>query len=222
MSTIERPVTGIWHELLLGPSRRRVLWGLVVAVVGPAAVTLLVSAGDLPAGLLIVPVVLATLVGRLWPGLLAAVGAFALSVVYLTPPPGSLTPRSSDVVALALFLGAVGLVSVEEAARARAREVQERLAFLAEANRVVTTSLDEGRTLAELAEMAVPRLADWCAVLIRGADDEVSTREVAHSDPDKVRLARELWERYPVRFGDPESPVGQVFETGRPLVLTRV
>jgi serine phosphatase RsbU (regulator of sigma subunit) len=222
MSTIERPVTGIWHGLLLGPSRRRVLWGLAVAVAGPAATAPVVTAFDLPVGLLIVPVVLATLVGRLWPGLLAATLAFIISAAYVSPPPGSLAPRASDFVALALFLGAVALVSVEEASRARAREVQERLAFLAEANRAVTTSLDEGRTLAELTAMAVPRLADWCAVLIRGPGDEVSTREVAHSDPDKVRLARELWERYPARFGDPDTPIGGVFETGQPLVLTRV
>ncbi|MDQ4004679.1 MAG: SpoIIE family protein phosphatase [Actinomycetota bacterium] len=222
MSTIERPVTGIWHELLLGPGSRRVLWGFVLAVAGPAAMTPLVTSRDLPVGLLIVPVVLATLVGRLWPGLLAALEGFLLSALYVSPPSGSFSPMPSDVVALALFVGAALLGSVEEAARARAREVQERLVFLAEANRVVTTSLDEGRTLAGLAELAVPRLADWCAVLIRGPDDTVAAQEVAHSDADKVRLARELWDRYPVQFGDPEGLVSRVFESGRPLVLGRI
>jgi serine phosphatase RsbU (regulator of sigma subunit) len=60
-----------------------------------------------------------------------------------------------------------------------------------------------------VAELAVPRLADWCAVQV--GDEQVA---VAHADPDKVRWARELQHRYPP---DPDSPTGApaVIRSGR-------
>ena len=222
MNQIERPVTGIWHELLLGPSRRRLLWGFAVALAGPPLFTPLITRWDLPVGLFLVPVVVATLIGRLWPGLVGAVWSFVLAAIYVSPPTGTLTATPSDLVALVIFLGVVLLVSLEEAARGRAQEVQDRLAFLAEANRVLTTSLDQGRTLAELARLAVPRLADWCAVLILGPGNTIETREVAHVDPERQRIAEELWDRFPPDFDDPASPISEVLSTGRTLVLTRI
>ena len=69
--------------------------------------------------------------------------------------------------------------------------------------------------LEEVARLAVPRLADWCAVqLAHGDRGDFETIAVAHVDPAKVRFARELQERYPP---DPSMPTGvpQVLRTGR-------
>jgi PAS domain S-box-containing protein len=87
--------------------------------------------------------------------------------------------------------------------------------FLDEASVALAASLDPVETLDEVARLAVPRLADWCAVQlapeVRGVYEQVA---VAHVDPDKVRWARELQERYPP---DPDAPTGapEVIRTGR-------
>ena len=72
-------------------------------------------------------------------------------------------------------------------------------------------SLDPVQTLEEVAQLAVPRLADWCAVQLAPDRQQVA---VAHVDPDKVRWARELQDRYPP---DPDSPTGApaVIRSGR-------
>src|SRR4051812_8027134 len=95
------------------------------------------------------------------------------------------------------------------------RRREDAHAFLDAASQVLAASLDPVQTLDEVARLAVPGLADWCAVQLAaeflGAYEQVA---VAHVDPDKVRWARELQERYPP---DPDSPTGapQVIRTGR-------
>lgn len=78
-----------------------------------------------------------------------------------------------------------------EAARDQARELARREAFLAEASRVLGSSLDLDRTLGAVADLAVPALADGCVIDIR---ENGSIRRVAHAatDPDQERLLREL------------------------------
>ena len=69
--------------------------------------------------------------------------------------------------------------------------------FLAEASEALGRSLDYRRTLATVARLAVPRIADWCAVDMVEEDGSLRLLEVAHVDGAKVKLARELRERYP-------------------------
>ena len=59
----------------------------------------------------------------------------------------------------------------------------------------------------------MPGLADWCAIDMAGEDGEIVRLAVAHQDPEKVRWAYELQERYPP---DPNPPHGvpQVLRTG--------
>ena len=106
----------------------------------------------------------------------------------------------------------IGLLS--DVTERRYRE--EARAFLDTASQRLAASMDPVRTLEEVAELAVPRLADWCAVQLAtdtttGAFEQVA---VAHADPDKVRWARELQQRYPP---DPDSPTGApaVIRSGR-------
>jgi PAS domain S-box-containing protein len=96
--------------------------------------------------------------------------------------------------------------------------LRERMTFLAEASELLASSLDYNRTLARLAQLCVPGLADWCAIDILGPNGEIERLAVAHQDPDKVRWAHELQERYPP---DPEAPrgVANVLRTGEPEFL---
>jgi serine phosphatase RsbU (regulator of sigma subunit) len=95
------------------------------------------------------------------------------------------------------------------------RRREDRRGFLAEASDALAASLDPVETLDEVARLAVPRLADWCAIQlapeVRGAFEQIA---VAHVDPEKVRWAWELAERYPP---DPDAPTGapNVIRTGR-------
>jgi GAF domain-containing protein/anti-sigma regulatory factor (Ser/Thr protein kinase) len=83
------------------------------------------------------------------------------------------------------------------------RTASERFAFLAEASVELSSSLDYARTLGRVAELAVPVLADWCSVATP-ENGVLRTLAVAHIDPGKVALARELQKRYPP---DPETAV---------------
>ena len=70
---------------------------------------------------------------------------------------------------------------------------EERQAFLAEAGWVLGSSLDYEQTLADVARLAVPRVADWCAVDIF-VDGKLERLALEHADPLKLALARELEE----------------------------
>jgi PAS domain S-box-containing protein len=93
--------------------------------------------------------------------------------------------------------------------RMRAEEAQR---FIVEAGTTLSTSLDYRVTLAALAKMAVPRIADWSRIDIL-QDGKVRTIAVEHVDPKKVELALELSRRYPE---DPDAAQGPplVFRTG--------
>jgi PAS domain S-box-containing protein len=88
--------------------------------------------------------------------------------------------------------------------------------FLAEASRVLSGSLDYERTLRTVANLAVPRIADWCGVDLAIDDTRLERVAVAHIDPSRRALARELQERYPSR---PGTAIFQVIASGEPQVL---
>ena len=50
------------------------------------------------------------------------------------------------------------------------RSLRERVSFLADAGELLWSSLEYEQALARLAQLAVPRLADWCAVDMVGED----------------------------------------------------
>jgi PAS domain S-box-containing protein len=95
-----------------------------------------------------------------------------------------------------------------------------RMSFLADASALLG-SLEYENTLRDLAQLAVPRIADWCAVDIRQADGSIERITTAHVDPARVELSRELAEQYPT---DPSAPGGvpNVLRTGRPEIYPEV
>ncbi|MBD2040472.1 PAS domain S-box protein [Microcoleus sp. FACHB-672] len=75
-------------------------------------------------------------------------------------------------------------------------EEQER--FLADASAVLAHSLEYQTTLDSVARLAVPRIADWCAIDMVESDGSIQSLAVAHVEPAKVELARQLQQRYPI------------------------
>ena len=114
------------------------------------------------------------------------------------------------------------LFAAEQEARAEAEAARDRLEFLADASRLLSGSLDYLKTLSRLADLAVSRLADWCAVdLIEDEGGVPTTVVVAHVDPDKVALAQDFRRRYPP---DPDGPQGvaAVVRSGEPLMFSEI
>jgi PAS domain S-box-containing protein len=87
------------------------------------------------------------------------------------------------------------------------REARARADFLARAGSLLDESLDYEQTLRAVAEIAIPEVADWCAVSI--LDETGTLRQVAaaHADPAQRRLGEELNRRFPP---DPASDAGSV------------
>ncbi|HZT41963.1 MAG TPA: GAF domain-containing protein [Chthonomonadaceae bacterium] len=105
--------------------------------------------------------------------------------------------------------------------RMQSEQAQRRQAFLVEASRILDSSLEYQTTLANVARLAVPHLADWCAVHILEEDGVSRQLAVEHVDPDKVRWAVALQERYPP---DPNAPTGvpNVLRTGKSELYTEI
>ena len=92
---------------------------------------------------------------------------------------------------------------------------QDLASYLAEASEMLASSLDYQATLTSLARLAVPRLADWCAIDILEEDGSINQLVVAHKDPGKDAWGRELIRLYPL---DPDAPQGvpRVLRSGEP------
>jgi PAS domain S-box-containing protein len=101
------------------------------------------------------------------------------------------------------------------------RRHHERAQFLAQAGSALGSALDYEVTLKAVAGLAVPTIADWCAVDIVGDGGELRRLAVAHIDLTKVELARTLRERYP---DDTTSPYGvyQVIRTGESVMMSTI
>ena len=94
------------------------------------------------------------------------------------------------------------------------RRAAIRREFLARAGAELASSLDIRVTLATVARLAVPQLADWCTVdLLEPGERATQQVAVAHADPSKLKWGRALVEIYPP---DPDALTGvpQVVRSG--------
>lgn len=77
--------------------------------------------------------------------------------------------------------------------------------LLAQTSQVLAQDLDYQTRLVNLANILVPRLADWCAIDLLDENEKLQRVAVVHPDPQMVEWAHELYERYPP---DPNAPNG--------------
>jgi GAF domain-containing protein len=127
-------------------------------------------------------------------------------------------PEELSVLQVLSDMCAQTILRLRAEAQIAARAAQ--LEFLAGASQALAESLDYRQTLRQVASLAVPTHADWCSVQM--VDDGVlRTLAVAHVDPAKVQLAKDLETRWPP---DPDRPGGaaQVARTGRSLLIELV
>jgi GAF domain-containing protein len=120
---------------------------------------------------------------------------------------------------------AVGSLAAAAIGTAADYQRQARLAedrrLIAEASEVLSSSLDYETTLANVAQLVVPRFADWCVVDVARDDGSIDRLAVAHADPAKAALARELSATMPL---EPDAPTGvaHVIRTGEPQVASEI
>ncbi|MGH2942275.1 MAG: SpoIIE family protein phosphatase, partial [Solirubrobacteraceae bacterium] len=108
---------------------------------------------------------------------------------------------------------------IEDITEVKRAEITQRL--LARAGELLSSSLDYERTLQQVAELAVPGLADWCAVSMPDGHGYIRGVAVAHADPDKVAFARRIGERYPTRADEPTGSA-QVMRDGRSQLINEI
>lgn len=77
------------------------------------------------------------------------------------------------------------LLLLAREARERAEHAERRSAFLASAGKLLAESLDYRVTLASIVRLAVPELADWCALEVVQRDGSVRRLAVAGVDPGR-------------------------------------
>ncbi len=139
--------------------------------------------------------------------------------------------RELPAHALEALLGAVGLVGAtvarqradralvvlaeERAARAVAEVAETRTRLLSEASKALFASFDVEASLAAVARLLVPQLADWCAVELGEGPPASASRQVAlvHVDPSDAARTGDLGAR---SDGDPPRVVARAVAAGAP------
>ncbi len=94
------------------------------------------------------------------------------------------------------------------------RRAEEAQRFLSDATSVLASSLESEETLERVTRLAVPRLGDWCTVDLVSPEGAIRNVAVAHVDPAKIALAKQLAERYPRSMEDAVG-IAAVVRSGR-------
>jgi PAS domain S-box-containing protein len=108
-----------------------------------------------------------------------------------------------------VVLGA--LTVIDDVTALKSAEIGTRV--LAESGRILATSLDYRQTLRNVAEVAVPSLADYCAVDLVNEQGWLERTATCHRDPAKQELATSLQELAPARPGHTHA-AARVLATG--------
>ena len=93
---------------------------------------------------------------------------------------------------------------IEDITEVKRAELGQRM--LARAGELLASSLDYERTLQQVAELAVPELADWCAVACPTRSATARRSPSRTRTPSKVAFARGCGERYPRAVDAPTAP----------------
>jgi PAS domain S-box-containing protein len=93
--------------------------------------------------------------------------------------------------------------------------------FMAEASRVLASSMDYSETLKRVTQLAVPQIADWCAVHLLTDHEEIEQVAVHHADPARLALAEQLSRGYRPALDEPAG-VPEVIRTGAARIFTDI
>jgi K+-sensing histidine kinase KdpD len=203
-------------------------YGLAVAL---TIVALLLSLGlspwvqESPFSLFLAAVAVSAWYGGLGPGLVATLLGGLICATFFLPPFATPTVATiTSAVRLVIFLLVAILISSLSAtlreAQRRAEAGRQRLQFLAAASQHLANSLDYDRTLAAVARLVVPRLADYCLVDIVEEDGSIRRVTAAHADPAREAIVLQLCDYPPTATST--STATQVLRSGTPTLLREI
>ncbi len=111
------------------------------------------------------------------------------------------------------------LSSYEELVRTTqvVQTAERRARFVAEASRVLASSLDYETTLQSIARLAVPELSDICIVDALASDGTVQRVAVVPDDPSHAGIIERIHERHPPDLAG-DHPVARAMRTGHGIL----
>jgi PAS domain S-box-containing protein len=89
------------------------------------------------------------------------------------------------------------------------------LTFLVQSGEALSAPRDVRVALERASALAVPGVADWCAIYLRESDGFFRPATIHHPDPAKVALASEMVRRYPIT----EQAANAMMETRAPVFV---
>jgi signal transduction histidine kinase len=124
-----------------------------------------------------------------------------------------LSPAWAPVILFPAVVSQAALSYISSSKRSHAR-----LAFLAEASRVLALSLNQEKLLGRIAEVAVPVLADSCLVYLMRADRTLERAASAHLASSDSNM-HELVSPEPATKLDPGAWIRALLSEGRPVLI---
>ena len=112
-------------------------------------------------------------------------------------------------------------ISRRKRAELERAELAERAAFLADVSATLAQSLDYATTLQTVANLAVPRIADWCAVHMGRDDGAIQALAMAHADRDRADWIRHHRAPFRVRRRD-DYGIAAAMRENRSLLYSEI
>lgn len=111
------------------------------------------------------------------------------------------------------------LLQQERTIRTQAQSAHQRCLFLSNASAILASSLNYETTLSNVAQLAVPLLADFC--LVHKLEPDGTLRQVIawHCNQEQQSLVNQLGSLYTVSSQNLDSFMAQVLQTGKPKII---
>jgi PAS domain S-box-containing protein len=130
------------------------------------------------------------------------------------------------------WLGATGGVIVDSDGRpvrmigvchdvTERKRVEDARAFVADASRVLATTLAPETIIENLARLVVPPLADWCIVQVTDVEGRLHPVEIAHENGGKTALMWDLLRHWP-SHADHFGSAASVASSGRSILIPSI
>jgi PAS domain S-box-containing protein len=95
------------------------------------------------------------------------------------------------------------------------KHIEYNLRFLSVSAKTLSSSLNYQITLHRVAQLAVPRIADWCTIELLNDEGKLEQVAIAHRDPKKLKWAAVIRKKFPTDLREDQG-VGKVLKTGKP------
>ena len=116
----------------------------------------------------------------------------------------------------------INMKLIREEAASKERELaSQKIAFLSEASKALSSSLDYRVSMGSLSKMLVPAFADWCTMGISKDQDTLERVVTYHHDPNKAPLIDQLKNLNP-SISAFKSAMSQLLRTGHTVFIPDV